>query len=158
TGRTREAVDRYAFLTAPELLPLRNIAGVSPAQSEQEQTSKISRFFDSGSKVYEPTSFGGVLFWKTEDIPESTPSWPPDKKDDVRKEVVRAWQRQEARKVARREAERIRAKVEGKSAADALKEFRNILKEHPSWGSLVRLDEVARQVAKPDTREGSSKR
>src|SRR5262249_31742267 len=37
TGKTREAVDRYAFLTAPELLPLRNVAGVSRSQSEEEQ-------------------------------------------------------------------------------------------------------------------------
>src|SRR5262249_7667734 len=68
TGKTSEPVDQYTFLTAPELRPLRNITGVSPTQSQEEQVRQIAGFFE-GNKVYEPSTTAGVLFWKTQDLP-----------------------------------------------------------------------------------------
>jgi hypothetical protein len=63
----------------------------------------------------------------------------------------------EARKLARQNADLIRARVDGKSSDEALKEFRTIAKDNPSWGSQIRLENVARKVPKPDTQQRLSK-
>src|SRR5207248_2078566 len=166
TGTTSEPVDKYTFLTAPELLPLRNLLGVSPAQSTEEQLRAIDRFFDSKeSKLYDPQSGanprpddpqGGrnLIWWRTQVIPATTPSWGDP---GVRQEVVEAWQLIEARKVAQQEASRIRDRIDGKNADEVLKELRKLAKEHPSWGSLIRLEDVARKVPKLDTQQRPEK-
>ncbi|MBI1913983.1 MAG: hypothetical protein HYS12_04505 [Planctomycetes bacterium] len=157
TGKTSQPVDRHAFLTAPELQPLRNIADVSPSQSPEEQVKQIEVFFQGGGKLYDPSrssAKSGVVFWKTQDLPATTPSWGDD---GIRQEVFEAWQMLEARTVAQQEAERIRAKINGKNADEALNELRRIAKEHPSWGTPIHLKDVARKVVKTDTQERFSK-
>jgi len=156
TGKTKEPVDKYTFLTAPELRPLRNLLGITSSQSQEEQVGRIGQFFATkDSKLYKPQSGRGLIWWKTQDIPASTPSWPLEA--EVRKEVVEAWQLMEARERARREAERIRAKVHQTKPDEALQALRMVLADNPSWGGLIQFDEVGRQVAKPNPLAGDKK-
>jgi len=151
TGKTREPVDKYTFMTAPELLPLRTLLGISPAQATEEHLQARDQFFDAKeSKLYDPQGGDELIWWKTQVSPATTPSWGDP---GVRQEVVEAWQMIEAGKVAQQEARRIRDRIDGKNADEALKDLRKIAKEHPSWGNLIRLEDVARQVPKPDTQQ-----
>src|SRR5207248_902810 len=119
---------------------------------------KESKLYDPQSGVNprpdDPRSGGNLIWWRTQAIPATTPSWGDA---GVRQEVVEAWQMIEARKVAQQEAKRIRDRIDGKNADETLKELRKIAKEHPSWGSLIRLEDVARQVPKSDTQQRPEK-
>src|SRR5262249_43234189 len=118
--------------------------------SEEDQLNRIAGFFSTQMKVYEPQSQFNLVFWKTKDIPASTPG----EYQEVRDQVIEAWKTQQARKLAREEADRIRKVVSNTSADKALAQLRKEAEGKPEWGSLISLDEVARQIPKLTAREG----
>ncbi len=136
-----QMVDRYDFLKAEELRPLRRLLNLGPGTGE-EAMGNLSNFF--GEKLYSPEEASGALFWRTESRPARTPASMSEKV--VRDQVQRAWKMDKARELARKKAEELRGRVAGKKPEEALKALREVVDKNPDWGRLVRLDNVARQV------------
>jgi hypothetical protein len=162
-GHTAKPVDRPTLATSPEYRFL--LKGEDTRPQTLQQRLKEARWYFGGDKdpeqmfaprdflpdkLFSPVQrrgmFGGgdpwVLVWKTEDVPARTPG----SLTEVRDKVLTAWKLQEARKLARAKANEIRDKLAGKKPDEALKVMRGLLAENPSWGYLIHLDKVARQV------------
>jgi hypothetical protein len=148
-GKTEGTVDARTVLTSPELAPVRQAFGAGPALTEKNFRALEPLFSGKSSDVYQQQTSGGVLYWKTANLPATTP---PDLAA-VRDQVVRAWKMQEARKLARQAAQEIRDRVAGKSPEEAQKIFREIRGKHPSWNPVIQLKDVALQVAPKDTQQ-----
>lgn len=144
-GRTDQPVDRNTIATSARYRLL--LAGAGSSLTERLRAAEWP--FASQPQplaLYTPTEQSGLLVWKTRDEPARQPATLAE----VRTKVERAWRLQEARKLAVRAAEDIRDRVAGKKPEEALKILRGVLADHPSWGGLVRLDKVARQVPVQD--------
>jgi hypothetical protein len=160
-GTTEKPRDFYDIADDKGLKSLRESYGNNKPRDDPRGRNFAGLFFDAApSYVPErwPSSrsmfemFGGgpweradepFLYWKTEEKKAYT----PEKPQDVWPKIVEAWRYQKARDLALQEAERVQQEVtKAKAQGDGLRLMREVSAQHPAWGEMFVLRDIARLV------------
>src|SRR5205814_4230807 len=115
------------------------------------KSGQFANLFFASTGTYDPSAdllmpFGAdaepILFWKTVDKPARVPTF-----DEVKDKVEEAWRFREARVRAKKKAEEIE-KAAHAAKGEALKILEGEAFKHPTWGSILTLENVARLIPK----------
>jgi hypothetical protein len=144
-GTTTRPRDRFDIAGDPGLKRLREgfdrtRPGESAVKRERQFATEFFDPFGSQSALYQPQPLDKFLFWRTEEEPAYVPTF-----EEARPRVEARWVFEKARKLAQAEADKIAAEAQ-KAKGDP---ERNLADAANRFGTLIRLDKVARLVSRP---------
>jgi hypothetical protein len=144
-GTTTRPRDRFDIAVDPGLKRLREAfdrtrPGESAAKQEKQFATEFFDALGAQSALYQPQPLDKFLFWRTEEEPAYVPTF-----EEARPRVEARWAFEKARKLAQAEADKIAAEAR-KAKGDP---ERNLADAASRFGTLIRLEKVARLVPRP---------
>jgi hypothetical protein len=144
-GTTTHPRDRFDIAGDPGLKRLREAfdrtrPGESAVKQDKQFATEFFETFGAQSALFQPQPLDKFLFWRTEEEPSYVPTF-----EEARPRVEARWAFDKARTLAKAEAEKVAAEAR-KAKGDAEK---NLADAASRFGTLIRLDKVARLVPRP---------
>jgi hypothetical protein len=144
-GTTTRPRDRFDIAGDPGLKRLREAfdrtrPGESAVKQERQFATEFFDTFGGQTALYQPQPLDKFLFWRAEEEQPYVPTF-----EEARPRVEARWAFEKARKLAQAEADKIAAEAR-KAKGDA---ERNLADAANRFGTLIRLEKVARLVPRP---------